>query len=68
MMKAERSVESVAPPVEPTMLCEVEDVGGGGTAVLAMKESKSFNWYTAASPEAVEGESKRGIWNSGKQR
>ena len=24
--------------------------GGGGTAVLAMKESRSFSWYTAARP------------------
>ena len=24
--------------------------GGGGTAVLAMNESRSFSWYTAARP------------------
>ena len=51
MIKAEKSLASLDPPAPvplapapPTMLCGVEEVGGGGTAVLAMKESKSFSW------------------------
>ena len=38
--------------------------GGGGTAVLAMKESRSFSWYTAARPESPKPRSERSGINS----
>ena len=34
--------------------------GGGGTAVLAMNESRSFSWYTAARPGSPPSEMGRG--------
>ena len=39
--------------------------GGGGTAVLAMNESRSFSWYTAARPGRPESEmGRRGCYEN----